>query len=147
MRAQSAFWKPLRHPQATVNTRPTIGLSPAYSPSRRGSAQTTRNKQCLRSRCAAQDYGISEEGSFRTGPAPGSDETVKLLAIADLGFCEEDGSMTYAGNYPNPITTLPVGTAAEIRQEVGFLSTQNMLNLTKVPPGCCRAARIDLLTP
>lgn len=66
-----------------------------------------------------QEFGISEEGSFRTGPAPSSDETVKLLAIADLGFCEEDGSMTYAGNYPNPIATLPVGTPAEIKQEVG----------------------------
>ena len=43
---------------------------------------------------------------------------MKLLAIADLGFCEEDGSMTYAGSYPNPIATLPVGTAAEIEQEV-----------------------------
>ena len=26
--------------------------------------------------------------------------------------------MTYAGNYPNPIATLPVGTHAEIKQEV-----------------------------
>ena len=26
--------------------------------------------------------------------------------------------MTYAGNYPNPIATLPVGTPAEIKQEV-----------------------------
>ncbi len=66
-----------------------------------------------------QEFGVSEELSFTTGPAPGSEETVKLLAIADLGFCEEDGSMTYAGNYPNPIATLPVGTPAEIRQEVG----------------------------
>lgn len=67
---------------------------------------------------SVQAFGFSEEQSFTTGPAPGSDETVKLLAIADLGFCEEDGSMTYAGSYPNPIATLPVGTAAEIKQEV-----------------------------
>lgn len=65
-----------------------------------------------------QEFGFSQEHSFTTGPAPGSDETVKLLAIADLGFCEEDGSMTYSGNYPNPIATLPVGTTAEIKQEV-----------------------------
>ena len=31
--------------------------------------------------------------------------------------------MTYAGNYPNPIATLPVGTPAEIKQEVGAPNT------------------------
>ena len=71
--------------------------------------------------CAMQDFGFSTEHSFTTGPEPGSDETVKLLAIADLGFCEEDGSMTAAGNYPNNIATLPIGTRAEIKQEVSPL--------------------------
>ncbi|CAK0782920.1 hypothetical protein CVIRNUC_006115 [Coccomyxa viridis] len=65
-----------------------------------------------------KDFGFSAEHSFTTGPEPGSDETVKLLAIADLGFCEEDGSMTAAGSYPNNIATLPIGTRAEIKQEV-----------------------------
>ena len=69
-----------------------------------------------------QDFGFSVEHSFTTGPEPGSEETVKLLAIADLGFCEEDGSMTAAGNYPNNIATLPVGTQAEIKQEVSLQS-------------------------
>ena len=81
-----------------------------------------------------QEFGISEEGSFTTAPAPCSDETVRLLAIADLGFCEEDGSMTYAGNYPNPIATLPVGTPAEIRQEVG---PQDCLESLKGAAGLC----------
>lgn len=85
-----------------------------------------------------QEFGISEEGTFATGPAPGSEETVKLLAIADLGFCEEDGSMTYAGNYPNPIATLPVGTPAEIRQEVDPPSTWCMLWVFKTTHSCCR---------
>ena len=85
-----------------------------------------------------QEFGISAEGSFTTAPAPGSDETVRLLAIADLGFCEEDGSMTYAGNYPNPIATLPVGTPAEIRQEV---RPQDCLDRSKVLQGCaCHSA-------
>lgn len=53
-----------------------------------------------------------------TAPAPGSDTTVKLLAIADLGFCEEDGSMTWPGNYPNAVAVEPVGTDVEIISEV-----------------------------
>ena len=80
-----------------------------------------------------QKFGISMEGSFTTGPASGSEESVKLLAIADLGFCEEDGSMTYAGNYPNPIATLPVGTPAEIQQEVRLPDTWCMLRVAKLP--------------
>jgi hypothetical protein len=43
---------------------------------------------------------------------------VSLLAIADLGFCEEDSAMTWSGNYPNPIEVLPLGTVQEIRTEV-----------------------------
>lgn len=65
-----------------------------------------------------QEYGFSEESSFVTAPPPGSDATVKLLAIADLGFCEEDGSMTWPGNYPNAVAVEPVGTDAEIISEV-----------------------------
>ena len=72
--------------------------------------------------CLMQEFGFSMDHSFTTGPEPGSDEVVKLLAIADLGFCEEDGSMTAAGNYPNNIATLPIGTRAEIKQEVSLLS-------------------------
>ena len=72
--------------------------------------------------CVTQDFGFSAEHSFTTGPEPGSDETVKLLAIADLGFCGEDGSMTAAGNYPNNIATMPIGTRAEIKQEASLLS-------------------------
>ena len=66
----------------------------------------------------AQEFGFSEEFSFRTAPAPGSDTAVSLLAIADLGFCEGDGAMTWSGNYPNPIEVTPLGTVQEIRTEV-----------------------------
>ncbi len=65
-----------------------------------------------------QENGFSEESSFVTAPLPGSDTTVKLLAIADLGFCEEDGSMTWPGNYPNAVAVEPVGSDKEIISEV-----------------------------
>ena len=64
-----------------------------------------------------QEYGFSEEHSFTTAPAPGSEAAVSLMAIADLGFCEGDGAMTWSGNYPNPIEVEPPGTEAEIRTE------------------------------
>ena len=65
-----------------------------------------------------QDFAFSEEFSFVTAPPPGSDATVKLLAIADLGFCEEDGSMTWPGNYPNAVAVEPYGTDVQIISEV-----------------------------
>lgn len=89
-----------------------------------------------------QEFGYSEERSFTTGPAPGSDESVRLLAIADLGFCEEDGSMTYAGNYPNPIATLPVGMPAEIKQEVSHAQS----HLRRVPRVLSGVARTCAVT-
>ncbi|CAL8470701.1 g10243 [Coccomyxa elongata] len=71
-----------------------------------------------------EENGFSEESSFVTAPPPGSDATVKLLAIADLGFCEEDGSMTWPGNYPNAVAVEPVGSDEEIISEV-----QNALHM------------------
>lgn len=68
-----------------------------------------------------QDFGYSEEQTFTTAPEAGADSTVKLLAIADLGYCEEDGSMTTPGNYRNPVAVQPIGTTAEVITEVGSL--------------------------
>ena len=65
-----------------------------------------------------QEYGLSQEYSFTTAPAPGSDTPVSLMAVADMGFCEGDGAMTWSGNYPNPIEVEPPGTEAEIKTEV-----------------------------
>ena len=48
----------------------------------------------------------------------GSDETVHILAIADLGFCEEDGSMTRPVAYPNAVAVEPIGTDEEVRIQV-----------------------------
>jgi hypothetical protein len=73
-------------------------------------------------RLCAQDFGFSEAQSFVTAPPPGDEATVKLLAIADLGYCEEDGSMTTPGNYPNPVAVQPVGTRQEIISEVRYTS-------------------------
>lgn len=41
----------------------------------------------------SQELGWSEVESFVSPPAPGTGSTVRLLAIADLGQAEEDGSM------------------------------------------------------
>ena len=65
-----------------------------------------------------QEFGFSEEYSFRTAPAQGSDASVSLLAIADLGFCEGDGALTWSGNYPNRIQVTPPGTDEAVRVEV-----------------------------
>ena len=82
----------------------------------------------------AQDFGFSEEFSFTTAPAPGSDVAVSLLAIADLGFCEGDGAMTWSGNYPNPIEVLPLGTPQEIRTEVIITPGRRLLHASSPSP-------------
>ena len=69
-------------------------------------------------RSLGQQGLVSPEYSFRTAPGPGSDVSVSLLAIADLGFCEADGAMTWSGNYKNPIEVTPPGTVEEVRVEV-----------------------------
>ena len=53
-----------------------------------------------------------------TAPAPDAeDTTVELLALADLGHCEEDGSVTFPGSYANPVSLLPTGTDQEVQAE------------------------------
>lgn len=39
-----------------------------------------------------QDFGFSEESSFVTGPEVGPDAVIKVLANADMGHVEPDGS-------------------------------------------------------
>ncbi len=41
-----------------------------------------------------------------------------LLALADLGHCEEDGAMSWPGSHANAVSVLPVGTDAEVQAEV-----------------------------
>ncbi|KAK9845224.1 hypothetical protein WJX81_000461 [Elliptochloris bilobata] len=65
-------------------------------------------------------FGWSEEASFFTAPEPGAEGAgVELLALADLGNCEHDGSVTWPGHYANPVSLLPPGTDAEVQAEVG----------------------------
>lgn len=53
-----------------------------------------------------------------TAPEPDAeDATVELLALADLGHCEEDGAVTFPGNYANPVSLLPLGTDQEVQAE------------------------------
>lgn len=55
---------------------------------------------------AAQKHSWSEEASFLTGPAPGPDSAVRLLALADLGQAEIDGSNEpYFAMYPPALNT------------------------------------------
>ena len=71
------------------------------------------NSQLMR-----QYFGWSEEASFVTAPAPDAEDTnVELLALADLGHCEEDGAVTFPGNYANPVSLLPLGTDQEVQAE------------------------------
>lgn len=58
-----------------------LGLLVAKSHSRKGSL--------------TQEYGFSEEFSFRTPPLTSSGSEVQFLAIADLGSAEIDGSMDH----------------------------------------------------
>lgn len=57
--------------------------------------------------------GFSQEFSFTAAPAPGPDATVKILAVADMGQGEEDGSMEMSEMMPSINTTRcgPPGTA------------------------------------
>ena len=67
---------------------------------------------------AGQFFGWSEEASFITAPEPDAeDASVALLALADLGHCEEDGSVTWPGHYANPVSLLPPGSDAEVQSE------------------------------
>ncbi len=66
-----------------------------------------------------QYFGWSEEAAFTTAPEPDADGAeVALLALADLGHCEEDGAMSWPGSHANAVSVLPVGTDAEVQAEV-----------------------------
>ena len=47
-------------------------------------------------------YGVSAEYSFVTAPPVGTNETVKIFAIADLGYCESDGSLEWESDCALP---------------------------------------------
>jgi hypothetical protein len=59
-----------------------------------------------------QEFGWSPELSFVAPPAPGANQTVRLLAIADLGQAELDGSMEMSEMLPSLATTARL--AAEV---------------------------------
>lgn len=61
---------------------------------------------------------------------------MSLLAIADLGFCEGDGAMTWSGNYKNPIEVTPPGTDEAVRVEV------RMQKIPFAPGSRCRLMKI-----
>ena len=50
-------------------------------------------------------YGWSEEASFLSPPPVGADASVRLLAIADMGQAEVDGSNEAAQMVPSLNTT------------------------------------------
>jgi len=55
--------------------------------------------------CCVQEWGFSPEASFRAAPPVGPSTTVKLVALADLGQAEEDGSMELGEMGPSLNTT------------------------------------------
>ena len=56
-------------------------------------------------RCPVQDFGFSPEGSFVTAPPTGPGSSVKLLAIADMGQADIDGSNEAMQYWPSRNTT------------------------------------------
>jgi len=52
-----------------------------------------------------QEWGFSAEASFVAAPPVGPDVTVKVLAVADLGQAELDGSMEQSEMMPSLNTT------------------------------------------
>lgn len=56
-----------------------------------------------------QEWGFSPEASFHAAPPVGPATTVKLVAVADLGQAEDDGSMEQGEMAPSLNTTGGVG--------------------------------------
>lgn len=52
-----------------------------------------------------QDFGFSTESSFLTAPLTGPEASVKLLAIADMGQADIDGSNEAMQYWPSRHTT------------------------------------------
>lgn len=55
------------------------------------SQHSTKQRSCLT--CCLQEWGFSLEASFVAAPPVGPQTRVKVLAVADLGQGEVDGSM------------------------------------------------------
>lgn len=55
--------------------------------------------------CTAQEGGFSEEATFKAAPEVGPGSNVSLLALADLGQAEVDGSNEASPMFPSLATT------------------------------------------
>jgi hypothetical protein len=61
-----------------------------------------------------QEWGFSPEASFQAAPPVGPSTRVKLLAVADLGQGELDGSMEQSEMLPSLNTTARYGVTPRV---------------------------------
>ncbi len=79
-----------------------------------------------------QELGWSEEQHFTSPPAVGPGSTVRLLAVADLGQAEVDGSMEAREMLASLATTARL--AAEVDAGAQLLVHNGDISCERVPP-------------